>query len=1150
MSLRKNLPNPARCQRRGFALVVTLVLMVLLSILALGMLSLSAVTLRTGSHDDAMNQARANARMALQLAIGQLQAELGPDQRISAPATLLDAPATPHESRKYWTGTYDSWPDTATTRPTPVFRKWLVSQDPSTSPTRSFAEAAPAADSVPVYSDGTDQILVPKIAAPGGTGTGALAWWTSDDNQKAALLPPPEDTEPGADLRVLAMSGGNGGFPLIESGGTKPFENVDPAAFRDGSAATFGQAALLVGADPASTPGAFPHLTTNAGGLLTNVRKGGFRKDLSVLFARPFNDMPSTPLYTADGVEGGAFDETAIASSPPGEGGVSWKELWAFHNLPQRLTQGYSKDFTTGGSPSAGQDIIVSKIGENNIMADPWLRYPHPSHIRYQAIVSLYGEKEGTGATAKYQIYFVVDPIVTVWNPFDVAISFAGVYNSVKYWHLPYTIDIKEVGGSSFSAPLAESVGSSSTAANYITMRVGHPKEIILRPGEVVVFSQAAGGAILKHDGKDRKINSAPGWNYGSGAAYRVRRKKSGGGFEDYKVSGTTFLTYGVKPNDRRAVSGSSSGLVSYGLTMNDFWIYEENPTGSSPSQESVFAGGVRIDAGKVGTTEGLKAIDFPEVFKSIPDDGTEIKVEELVVKHPLLIYSYILKNESSETPSNLPSKYLSRLNPKVLSYNFKKLSNSEFETVPWEIQITPLNAFFDSIVDTAGSGAGYFGPGVLALDGANQVITHSVPREHPVSLAAFQHSIANGIDQGGLGTGNPKSYILLPGVGHIIGNSLALPVIPMDKTEGKVLGKNGASDADSDPLADHSYLANTALWDEWFLSGISPQTYSTFDTKRVQRQVGLDFFKQTKSLPTSRYEADSGGRESEALVDEILSATPADAAKLSLSAAHIRVDGMFNVNSTSPEAWKAVLASLRDLPTPAQDSSGGDTEMSEENETPVSGLLTPRALKIPEKDLDQPFEPNQWVGRRSLTDDEISALAEAIVRQVKARGPFLSLADFVNRRVGTDEELAVSGAIQAALDDPLAKVNARLIGSRSVDPDKPTRPGLLFPEPETGAASYGSAGYVKQADILTPMAPWISVRSDSFTIRAYGESKSATGEITRAWCEATVERDGEYVDPSDPRTTLPAVLKPVNQTFGRRFLIKSFRWMNPSEIL
>lgn len=146
-------------------------------------------------------------------------------------------------------------------------------------------------------------------------------------------------------------------------------------------------------------------------------------------------------------------------------------------------------------------------------------------------------------------------------------------------------------------------------------------------------------------------------------------------------------------------------------------------------------------------------------------------------------------------------------------------------------------------------------------------------------------------------------------------------------------------------------------------------------------------------------------------------------------------------------------------------------------------------------------------------------------------------------------EKHAASGAIQAALDDPAAEVNATSISGRKIEFVDSDRPGLAFKEPEKGAANYGSPGYIKQADILTPMAPWISVRSDSFTIRAYGESTNASGETVSAWCEATVRRSPEFVDSSDPRTTLPSALKEVNRTFGRRLLVTSFRWMNPSEI-
>jgi type II secretory pathway pseudopilin PulG len=76
----------SRCRRRsakrGFALVVTLSLMILLTILAVGLLSLSSISLRSSNQSAAMGIARAIAKMTMLLA---LQKQLGPDPRVPLP---------------------------------------------------------------------------------------------------------------------------------------------------------------------------------------------------------------------------------------------------------------------------------------------------------------------------------------------------------------------------------------------------------------------------------------------------------------------------------------------------------------------------------------------------------------------------------------------------------------------------------------------------------------------------------------------------------------------------------------------------------------------------------------------------------------------------------------------------------------------------------------------------------------------------------------------------------------------------------------------------------------------------------------------------------------------------------------------------------
>lgn len=112
-------------------------------------------------------------------------------------------------------------------------------------------------------------------------------------------------------------------------------------------------------------------------------------------------------------------------------------------------------------------------------------------------------------------------------------------------------------------------------------------------------------------------------------------------------------------------------------------------------------------------------------------------------------------------------------------------------------------------------------------------------------------------------------------------------------------------------------------------------------------------------------------------LDDELYRSTTRSAAE------RLYVDGGFNVNSTSVEAWHAFLNTFRGL------SLG--------NKTDGQGIF-PRSLYQAPKYLEGTVNgvsdaDATWEGWRHIvddsTDDQLHQLAEAIVEEVKVRGPF-----------------------------------------------------------------------------------------------------------------------------------------------------------------
>lgn len=254
-------------------------------------------------------------------------------------------------------------------------------------------------------------------------------------------------------------------------------------------------------------------------------------------------------------------------------------------------------------------------------------------------------------------------------------------------------------------------------------------------------------------------------------------------------------------------------------------------------------------------------------------------------------------------------------------------------------------------------------------------------------------------------------------------------------------------------------------------------------------------------------------------------------------NAGHLLVDGQFNVNSTSIDAWEAFLTGTHELPVGKVSASGALAGF-----TNVGGVRFPRASShLGQGMKTASINENYWTGFRELTQQEVRDIAVEIVKGIKTRGAFLTLGQFVNRKLEESDE-GKSGVLQAALDNTVNKgLNNNYEGPA----------GNYSQIPPNSTQGAGFPGQLLQGDILQALSPFMTVRSDTFTIRAYGEARNPiSGTITAtAYCETVVQR---FPDPVTPSGTSKPVLEELtlpSSPFGRRFAIVSFRWLAPEEV-
>ena len=284
--------------------------------------------------------------------------------------------------------------------------------------------------------------------------------------------------------------------------------------------------------------------------------------------------------------------------------------------------------------------------------------------------------------------------------------------------------------------------------------------------------------------------------------------------------------------------------------------------------------------------------------------------------------------------------------------------------------------------------------------------------------------------------------------------------------------------------------------------------------------------------------------------------------------AQYILIDGGFNINSTSVNAWYALLQGLQNRKLVGRD--GDSLAIVERDKKQEEVLFSRFGTSTTTKSLENfgSYDPlkgadfrgkgayiTAWGEVRKLSPEQLRKLAEQIVVQVKKRGPFLNMADFVNRRLDAkDTASSLAGTLQAAID--ATEINSMF--NRATVPS--TKGDLYkFPEAENGSVHTAAPGYLVQSDILSSIGNVLTVRDDTFTIRAYGCVKDKSGKriLSQAWCEATVQRCIEYVDSANNVEELPYKddgtrtenMTDVNIAFGRKFRIVAFRWLDAAEV-
>ena len=1207
----------------GFALVIALSLMAFVLLLLLSITTLVQVETQGSQIQMQQMEAEQAALLGLQIALGELQKTAGPDTRVTAVADILtnDGSKAPVQGRHRWAGVWDTSTYSPATPDVKDFKGWLVSSSSANGlALDTDANNAAIANPYTIFEavdasgnrDLNSDVIVEKIPFSSAEslnetyyaywvedqgGKADLSWnegtFTDDERRQAARL----SSAPGVDYGVFGSDATSPFNSVFGSGASSPYplekggSNVWLAGMEKAMSVVDMPVVMNASGSHADWLKSTRHdVTFGSRAVLCDVKNGGLRRDLSLAFemdgtaesdnATLFNQQDGEFVAGGDNLmaiqnapgmtvrdrflfrdfsDAGNVFSDAIAAQETVARGPSWWLMRDYANLYKRLRasgSGYALDARAYFPNRTTRGEIYDNLfdihayqqnfaGDSNIKVQPINRETNGTGgYAFQPVRASYTPVL-LGVNAIYslvytgnQLQLVVDPFFIIWNPYDIQITasrFAvtlenGLAGGVRF-------KVTDPAGTEklYGKPSGwgGGIGSDTSFSNYAKHKSGVDanlsyliSNLSMNPGEVQIYSppnetdRSNTANVLNDELK-------PGMNYNV--------TDSGIFFDEFPDQNNTNWGPLVVPSAEAAqtridVLFNIASQASYAIVNNiEINLPASDITPEELTSEVEFGDHLQGKEFRLnlGGSEESRNVNTGERGFSLDYTFAELGG----TKKSFGILSILtLPTDHAEADSAI--EVFSQLNVTAAASTWKEVAHrAPFNMVVKSVARDGINNLINEVgldFDAIGSGTnGFYGKSYETTGGDTAFPLLNI---YPAPL----HSLVQ------FSSANIGTRLFEPT--HAIGNSWKPPYIP----------ENSIYDNTTDfygEVKDTSWLVNDALFDRYCLSGIAP-AYTIddigYEVDAVSASAGIETTLQTfygsnpelaKANPALEpYLPD--GMTATQVVDLL---TPADGyQKLG---AYSLINGAFNVNSTSVAAWSALLRGNKDL---AIQSLQGTTD---------SATGTPFPLSSSASDTNS---TNGWEGFSRLSDSDIDNLAASIVDEVKIRGPFMSLSDFVNRRISTDNSSA-QGALQEAIEQ--AGINSGIRANTSDKTPNYSDYASIFPYADTGARNNatGIPLEINQANILLPIAPKLTARSDTFKIRAYGEVVSMRGDAVQAVCEATVQRVPEYVNTVDEpwveNYTNPLFpsgalqLNSINQSFGRRFKIVSIRWLDQAEI-